>query len=585
MLPKLNQKGIAQVILPLFLLAAIGLSVYLVQQRTNLIPFAQQQQQPPNGCERVTTSLDQREVQWEDINDNTDGAFRKSTGENEATGQKDAAKWVYPFKKVRWIWTGGWKDTSKKIWAGNSGENAQAGTQQPDGASVQWDRVNYGPAPTRWDSPSGKIYQSRKSNAPITGTDGSTIAEVLTSEGGGSIVVHSAFKTGTNYQGVPNQKTFDPTRSYAFVPKDPSAKTDCGGAGGGGGGTGTKNNGDSCDNTEGSQCKSGVCTNTKCVQGTKKGQESCTNKEECESNTCTNGKCAGGTGATGSTCDGPEDCASNRCGADKKCQARTTNNTTNNSTNNTTNRTNNTTNNTTNRTNNTTNNSTNNTTNNSTNNTTNNSTNNTTNNTTNNATTTTPVSITKAEITGFKTSFDALYARLGTEKDTGNMKVVSTIANNELTSIVSQLTQCPDDANVGTCLDSKFRTRFDFAKTAARLSAFYAVFARIPSICVKADLGINPLINATSQSGASGRVNLCNDRTGATKSWMIFVGNQFTPILSTDTRYPANPSCATLPQEVLTHYRQAETLFSTQTGFLPNTVCDGKTTVAAGGGV
>src|SRR5205814_10670657 len=98
---------------------------------------------------------------------------------------------------------------------------------------------------------------------------------------------------------------------------------------------------------------------------------------------------------------------------------------------------------------------------------------------------TVPVPLTKAEITGFKTSFDALYARLGTTKDQGNLKVVSTLANDELTSITSQLSTCPDDANVGTCLNQKFRTRFDFAKTAARLTAFYAIFNNVSRLCVK----------------------------------------------------------------------------------------------------
>jgi hypothetical protein len=65
---------------------------------------------------------------------------------------------------------------------------------------------------------------------------------------------------------------------------------------------------------------------------------------------------------------------------------------------------------------------------------------------------------------------------------------------------------------------------------------------------------------------------------------MIFANKAFTPILSTDARFPANPSCQTIPADVLAHYRNAETLFSTQAGFIQNTLCDGKTSVAPGGG-
>jgi hypothetical protein len=43
---------------------------------------------------------------------------------------------------------------------------------------------------------------------------------------------------------------------------------------------------------------------------------------------------------------------------------------------------------------------------------------------------------------------------LGTTKDTGNLKIVSGIANTELTSIVSQLSTCPDDAGGEFCGDN-----------------------------------------------------------------------------------------------------------------------------------
>ncbi len=39
---KINQQGIAHLVLLLFLLAAVGMGTYLVQQRTNILPFAQE---------------------------------------------------------------------------------------------------------------------------------------------------------------------------------------------------------------------------------------------------------------------------------------------------------------------------------------------------------------------------------------------------------------------------------------------------------------------------------------------------------------------------------------------------------------
>lgn len=549
-MPKLNQLGISQIILPLFLLAAIGLSVYLVQQRTNLIPFAQNDPQPPEGCLKVTTSKQNREVRWKNAAGNPDGEFRKSEMENEGTTHKD--KWQYPFKEVRWTWTGGWKDTTRKIWPNVPNENSSA----PDGNSVRWDRVNYGPAPTRFDSPDGKSYHSSASNAALTGSSG-LIKEVLNADDGkGAIVIYSKFVNGTNYQGVPDQKTFEPNGSYAFVPT--TAGTNCNT--GTTTSTGSTKLGDSCKKP--SDCKSGVCTNSKCVQGDEKGGDSCTSPEECQSNTCRNGKCAGGSTATGRACDDDKDCASNKCSSAGKCVASTSNTTTTNKTGGTGNNT------TTNATNNTTG-------------TTNTTV--TTNTTTNTTTGTTApvVSLTKAEIIGFKNNFDAVSPRLGVASGSGNLSIVSGLASSELNSIVSQLPNCPDDANVGRCVDTNFRVRFDFAKTAARLSVFYGIFKGVQGICVKADLGLTPLITSTSQSGTAGRVNLCNEAIA--KVWRIFVPSQaakFQPIVSTDTRFPVNPTCATLPTDVLTHLRNAEILFNNQAGFVQNTLCDGKTSVS-----
>src|SRR3989344_3064114 len=549
-LPTTNQRGFSQIILPLFLLAAIGLSVFLVQQQTNLIPFAQEPQ-VPDKCDKITP-ISRTVCYRQTENSNPVECVTKGPTEGEQPNDHPG----YAIKEITWTWSNNWKSVGQK------------GALQSDG-----DRLDTGTTKFKHND---KSYNQSNEGQAVGNKD-----LVIVEYGDGTVREFAYTKVGTNYQGVTTNpdgtpaRTYDPGKSYAYVPKE-GQNVKCGGNAADVGFAGI---GETCD--KGNHCKSGLCNNNKCVQGTK---------------------------AAGDACPSGQECASNKC-SDKKCVAGTTSNSTNNTTRNGTNNT----------TNNTTRNGTNNTTNNTTRNGTNNTTNGTTNNTTGTINTTTAtdswqevdmsrciqacgptfptgpeakcyfrqsrnlyncsrsigsqcennnwcdsgfcdlskktcqvkttgtgaqVTLTKAEITGFKASYDAFYPKLGAAKDTGNLKVVSTIANTELASIVAELPTCPDDANVGTCVDSKFRLRFDLAKTAARLSAFYATFNSIPGACVKADLGLNPLISATSQAGSTGRVNLCTDRLVASRIWMIFAGGKFVPVLSTDTKYPQNPTCA-----------------------------------------
>lgn len=405
-------------LLPLFLVTAIGLSVFLVQQRTNILPKAQ---------ERVDTGA---------CRDNPDVAKKAVDDLNNAqTGNQN---FYY-----KWI-----------AFCSNSCSQNSDCAQNTDDP----DRINPGTSSWCYGFGDGTnkclklVAMDKSTNRPATTTTGRNPA------------------TGSTFSSSPG----------------PSSST-----------TGSKDIGRSCD--QGSECKSGVCTNNKCAQGTKPNGAACTSGNECQSKTCTNGKCT----------------------------ASTTNNTTNN-------------------------------------------TNNTTNNSTNNTTNGDKGELTKAEITGFKSNYDALYAKLGSAKDSGNLKVVSTTAEEELESIISEFTKCPDDNKVGKCLDKNFGKRFDYAKTAARLSAFYAIFNGVAGVCVKSDFGLNPLISASN-----GRVVLCSDNTGSTKVWKTFSQGQFSPL--TDSKFPASPTCATLPADVLTHYRNAEKLVTGQEGFIENTKCDGKT--------
>lgn len=537
----LSQRGAAQILLPLFLIAAVALTVYIAQQRTNLIPFAADGDCTPKNATLATPDSAST--------GNVNPAGKKETvnGKTKAYIEK-REQWIEPDGSyvIKFTWTDGRISWDFK----NS-----TGVLDSNGYALSRD---------------GKCTKVKKTNGK---------GQNLIVPAGKDAAVLTKFEDGTeeyNYfikkvASGPNEEsnwTYDVAESYSLY----------------GGTTGSGKTGDAC--TQPSDCQSGTCTNEKCAsQGSKAGGDACTKGVECQSGTCTNSKCAGGSSATGKACDDNSDCASNKC-ENNKCVAVSASGSPKSSSSPKASS--------------------------------GSSGNNGGNNsgggsggtssptpttsippasvapsasvpTANTPGTGAPVSLTKAEITSFKASFDALYTRLGTAKDTGNLKIVADIANTELASIASQLSTCPDDANVGPCLDSKFRTRFDLAKTAARLAAFYGIFNNVSGLCVKSDFGLNPLITATSTTSASGRVNLCSEPTAARRIWKIFVNSKFEDILTTDTRFPANPTCATLPStepvNVMDHYRKAEALFSTQPGFIANTLCDGKISVAPGSGI
>lgn len=555
----LNQRGVSNILFPLVILAAIGLGVYLVQQQTELTPSAQQvPTTAPTGCRKVTPGT--RSVQYKNCQSASENCsnvtpLAQSNGEQDTDvnyrfppGSGPVVK-DYPLKESVWDFGGGWKLYNMK------------GPRQSDGERTT---ISKG----RFDGPNGKSYKEVDDD-PV-GANREATRIIYREDSGQSTVVEYAYKiTGSNlvnYQGLPTSEKYDPSRSYAFVPETAGAKCD----GAGGTSATKKDTGEAC--TAPADCKSNICTNQRCAEGSKANGLSCSNDSECQSGNCgSNNRCQAGTGGSGESCQNGGDCASGRC-TNGRCTTPTPTpspsprSSTGGGTG------------------------------------TPGSGGGTTSSTPPSsapsasvlpaspspaasgspAGSPVPISLTKAEITGFRNSYNALETRLGNATSSGNLRVVAGIARSELDSIISQLSQCPDDASVGTCLDQRFRTRFDFAKTAARLSAFYGIFNNVSGLCVKSDFGLNPLITATSQNNLQGRVNLCTEPTAAQKIWRIFVGGKFEQVLSTDTRWPANPTCATLPQDVLTHYRNAETLFNTQPGFTLNTLCDGKTLVVPG---
>lgn len=84
-----------------------------------------------------------------------------------------------------------------------------------------------------------------------------------------------------------------------------------------------------------------------------------------------------------------------------------------------------------------------------------------------------------------------------------------------------QATQSCMSSNSTTCA-VQITPLLQYSKTAARLSAFSAIFARIPQICTRADFGITPEITGTSSDGITGPIYLCTGAVGTDQKWRIF---------------------------------------------------------------
>jgi hypothetical protein len=60
------------------------------------------------------------------------------------------------------------------------------------------------------------------------------------------------------------------------------------------------------------------------------------------------------------------------------------------------------------------------------------------------------------------------------------------------------------------------------ATTLARYSSYLAITYNVPEICVRADFGLNPPINLTSQDSVTGPLYLCSGSVGTDRKWRIF---------------------------------------------------------------
>src|SRR5688572_26571818 len=95
----LNQRGASHIILPLFLLAAIGLAVYLAQQQTELTPSAEEiVTNAPTGCTKITPS--KRFVRYKNCSSSST-ACNDQTNLLPSDGEKDSdPNYEFDGKKV-----------------------------------------------------------------------------------------------------------------------------------------------------------------------------------------------------------------------------------------------------------------------------------------------------------------------------------------------------------------------------------------------------------------------------------------------------------------------------------------------------
>lgn len=259
-----SQAGLGQLALILLLLAGIGLGTYLVQQRTNILPFAATTDPPPlpAGCDKIRqesrTTNDSYIIQSGDTSD---------TREVGQQGQQITSKW-----------SGGWTFVDVKS------------PLLPDGDRVLRSSV--------LKKPDGTVLQSKKITSNPT-------AGYNVDQWQGGVIVYTYFVQGINNQGVAGL-TDDESKSFAYVPKS-GTTTNCIKAAGvtttSTTTTSTTTNRDlgaSCKKS--SECKSVNCgSNGVCVQGTRKDGGACVYGDQCVSKVCTGKICAKSTSSTTSS--------------------------------------------------------------------------------------------------------------------------------------------------------------------------------------------------------------------------------------------------------------------------------------------
>lgn len=100
----------------------------------------------------------------------------------------------------------------------------------------------------------------------------------------------------------------------------------------------------------------------------------------------------------------------------------------------------------------------------------------------------------------------------GTKISTSSDKTANTPTSNNLTPTLPTQTQTCEDAT----------NAFYDAKTQTRFTQYLTIIKGIPSMCVKADLGIDPQLTATSEvSGKTGRLYLCSGAESTSESLVL----------------------------------------------------------------
>jgi hypothetical protein len=178
------QQGIAQLALLVLLVAGVALGGYLVQNRTNFLPSAEETAVVPEGCVKYFLNQGVREVHWKKDANDPGTPWIKSLKEIEKPGAQYAKMWQYEFKEDRWTWPNGWKEYNTKRWAAGKDNT-------PD-----YDRTSFGP--NRWETPWGTSHHTE---------DPKTIG----------IVEFGVDKPGTNFQGAESTGV-DFEKSYIVLP-------------------------------------------------------------------------------------------------------------------------------------------------------------------------------------------------------------------------------------------------------------------------------------------------------------------------------------------------------------------------------
>ena len=88
------------------------------------------------------------------------------------------------------------------------------------------------------------------------------------------------------------------------------------------------------------------------------------------------------------------------------------------------------------------------------------------------------------------------------------------------------ISDCQSGAKTSGCSDAELHVLYDLAKTATRFAFFEAVGEGVPNVCTKVDLGLGDQINVKANDGTEGRLSLCTAKNATTgqveRVWRVY---------------------------------------------------------------